>query len=238
MSGSYSFSRFRTQLSYFQKSKNGRKIWQQAGITLNGRLKNSFYYTANAEIDLLHSTYQRLRLSADYYRNRWIVHGEISNQKPRLFEDFLYQLFEIEGYSQLRTGISYALNKYRLNLDYLLSVYGANLSNKIIIGLSSGWGYLGLVTNLEDQGKNFGIMGNVDYPLARKWTLLFHSSYYNYKRHLISVNEEAAAFSTGFDFKPFRNLIIGSRIQEMVNSYFKNDFRGLFRLKYVFDNKK
>jgi len=232
--GSYSFSGLRTQLSYFQKSRNGQKIWQQAGLSVNGSLTERVWYTADAEFDILHTTYQSLRLRMDYYVDKWMFHGEISNQKPRLYEDFLYQIFEIEGFSQFRTGLSYSLNKYRLNLDYLLSVYGSNLSNRIITGISSAWGYLGLLLNLEDQGRNMGLVGNVAYPLTGKWTLVFRSSYYNYKRHLVSTNEEAAALSAGMDFKPVKNLSIGARFQETVNSYYKNDFRGLFRLKYIF----
>jgi len=236
--GSYAFSAFRTQVSYFQKAKNGQKIWQQMGVSLNGTMAGSFYYTADAEIDLLHSTYQRLRFRADYYVNKWIIHGEISAQKPRLYEDFLYQIFEIEGFSQIRTGVSYSFGKYRANFDYLLSVYGSNLSNKVIAGISSGWGYLGLLLHLEDNGRNMGVVGNITYPLNSKWSFIFHSSYYNYKRHLISVNEDAAAFSAGVDYKPFQMLSIGGRIQGMVNSYYKHDFRGLFSLKYFFHSNK
>ncbi len=236
--GSYKISSLvKTELSYFQKNRGGQKIWEQAGLSASGAFASlPLYYVAQVDFNLKNSTYQAFRLLMEYYKDRWTFHAELNNQKPRIYEDFLYNMFEIEAYSQLRSGVSYNFGKYQANFEYLLTLYPQAVNNKIIGGLSSKWGSLNLLLQDGHAGKNIGVFGQVNYTLFNSLTLYLQSSYYTYERYKTAISEDATAFTLGFDFRPWKTLSFGTQLQQMKNRYYNNDFRALFRVKFRLNN--
>ncbi len=230
----YRFSRtLRANVSYFQKARNGKTIWRQAGVSLSGFLRDfSLFYDVQAEFDLLNSTYQELRFLSEYYLQKWTLRLEVSQQRPRIYEDFLYNMFEIEGYSQLRTGVGYRLGAYRLNLDYILTLFEGAKTNRLIAGVAAGWGSLNLLWQDDHGGKNFGVFGQLNHTFFNKLNIYFSSSYYVYERFRTALNQDATALTAGVNYRLLPPLRLGVQLQQMKNRYYNNDLRGLFQLNY------
>ncbi len=230
----YRFSRtLRANVSFFQKARNGKTTWRQAGVTLAGFLRDfSLYYDVQAEFDLLNSTYQELRLLSEYYLQKWTLRLEVSQQRPRIYEDFLYNMFEIEGFSQVRTGVGYQLGAYRLNLDYILTLFEGAKTNRLIAGVAADWGSLNVLLQDDHGGKNVGVFGQLNKTFFNKMDLYFRSSYYAYERFRTALNEDATALTAGVNYRFFPQLQLGVQVQQMKNRYYNNDLRGLFQLRY------
>jgi hypothetical protein len=222
-------------VSYFQRSKDGNYIWQVAGGALNGKIKDDLYYNAQLDYNLQTSEIQTMRYRLSYYLSQWSFYAEYNNQKPRIFEDSYFKIFENEAYSQIRGGATYQFNQFQFGLQYLLTSYEEDSNNELHFTFGSNWGMVGLIYQDGFGGDNLGVYGDVRYPIIKNLFLRLYGSYYNYQRHTIEISENATSFSAGFQYNLTKSFQIRAEVQESINSYFKNDTRGLFRLNYFFN---
>jgi len=232
---SYRFSRgFNANVSYFRRERNDQTVWQIIGAALHGVYKDNLYYQAQIDHNLESGEIQGMRYRLNYYYQNWSFSGEFNNQKPRIFEDSFFRIFEQEAFNQIRGGVTYRINQYQVGLQYLLTSYEKDETHQLIANLGNRWGLVGLVFQDGYAGDNIGIYGDVRYPVIPQLTVKLYSSYYNFQRHLVEIDENATAFSGGFDFRPVKFLSIQAEVQESINSFYDNDLRGLFRLLYFF----
>lgn len=227
-------SRHRVEVSYFQKSRHDAIAWQQVGTTLSGNAGQKVNYYARADFNLLTSDYQTLRGRLTYYQKRWTVSAEVTSQKPRIYEDSFYNIFEISAFNQLRTSATYRIGKYDLNLQYLFTLYEEDSDSRIIGSVGSSFGMLGLIYQTGFGGDRIGYFGEIRYELLPHLTARLFNSYYNYERAYTNISEDALAFSGGLSYRLKNSLILQGEIQQSSNTYYKNDWRGLLRFTYLF----
>ncbi len=232
---SYRFStRAKIDLSYFHRRRNGISVWHLLGAGLSGKLTPDFYYQLQIDHNLEAKTLQGVRARLSYYRNRWSFSGEINRQRPRVFEDSYFRIFELEGFQQFRGGVTYRIHQYRLGIQYIFTAYETDNTNQVLLTFGNRWGMIGLVLQDGFGGGNTGLYGDIRYEFLPGLTVKFYSSYYNFQRHAIEISEDATAFSGGLIYRPVRAFSIQAEAQQSINSFYDNDLRGLFRLNYYF----
>ncbi|MEJ2055510.1 MAG: hypothetical protein P8X42_16465, partial [Calditrichaceae bacterium] len=237
-SGSYGLSdAAKLKLSYYQKSRSSEVFWQLAGGSLSGNLFKSLYYQAEYDHNLKTSEFQAMRFRLNYIMNKWMFFAEYNSQKPRIYEDSFFQIFEQTAFNQVRSGITYQLGKYNIGLQDVYTAYEESESaNQVHLTASGSFGMIGLLYQSGYAGENTGVYGSVHYNLMKALLLRVTSSYYRYERQTTAISEDATAFSASLAYKFSPMLQVKAEVQERINSYYNNDVRGLFRLQYAFNN--
>jgi len=237
-SGSYGFSdAVNLNLSYYQKSRSDNVYWQLTGGSVNGQVFNGLYYQAQYDHNLQTSSFQAMRYRLNYLYNKWTIYAEYNSQKPRIYEDSFFQIFEQSAFNQVRSGISYQLGKYNVGIQDVFTTYEEEeSSNQIHLIASGSFGMIGILYQSGHGGENTGAYGAVHYGILENLLLRITSSYYRYERQTTVISEDAAAFSASLNYKFSPMLQVKAEVQERINSYFDNDLRGLFRLQYAFNN--
>ncbi len=232
---SYRFlSQTKVEMSYFQKERSEKTVWQLGGFALNGKFKENMYYQATLDYNFKTSEIQGQRYRLSYYKTNWNFMAEYNSQKPRIHEDSYFKIFKIYAYDQVRTGVYYQLKSYQLGILYLFTAFESDNNNELQFTIGSDWGIAGFLFQNGFGGDNSGVYGEIRYPISPNITLRLFSSYYNYQRHTLDISENAIAFSGGIEYRPQKQFIVQAELQESKNSYFENDLRGLIRLIYSF----
>ena len=221
--------------SYFKRVRNDNAIWHLAGLALHGKLYHSAYYQIqidhNLEIDKLQGVKSRL----SYLYQQWQFTGEYSFQRPRIWEDSFFKIFNnLAEFQQLRAAVTYRLSRYQIGMQYVFTDYEFDQANQVILNFAGEYGTLGILFQDGYGGENAGLFGEVRYPLLDNLNLRFYGSYQNYQRYLVEISEDAVAFSGGADYEPWTMLTLRAEVQQSRNSYYENDVRGLFRMIYRF----
>ena len=169
-----------------------------------------------------------------YYHDRWALWGEYNSQKPRVFEDSYFTIFNIEAYDQARAGITYQLQQYQFGMQYLYTNHFVDQTNQVIATAGNRWGLLGFVFQEGFGGENLGFYGDIRYPVIPQLTIKLYGSYYNFERQTTVISEEATSFSGGFDYRVIETLSLQAEVQQSINSLYDDDWRGLFRVLFHF----
>ena len=193
-------------------------------------------FNARFDYNLNTSTYQSMRYRLTYFMNKWTFSGEFNSQKPRVFENSYFKIFEIEPYNQIRTGIAYQFGEYQIGLRYLLTMYEDENNNQGHLTLANKWALLGFVYQNGYAGDNTGLFGEIRYNVMQNLSILIHSSYNKYQRQSVVIDEEALSFLGRIKYQILDDLDMQIEARESQNSYYKNDLRGLFRLNYRFNH--
>ncbi|GAB4341514.1 MAG: hypothetical protein Kow0037_28150 [Calditrichia bacterium] len=234
----------RLELSYFQKARSGETYWQQLGSTLGGDLLSGMlHYYLRFDYNLKSKEYQTLRARLNYYLPRWGFSAEFTSRRPQIYEDSFFNIFDIKPYNQIRTAATYFMGKYELSLQYLFTVYETHdfyilykddNDSRIIGSISTPYGVFGLIYQTGMGGDNVGYYAQLQYEVLEGLKAKLYNSYYNYERAYTNISEDALSFSAGLEYRVLRNLDLAGEVQQSSNTYYKNDWRGLFRLTYHF----
>lgn len=227
---------FKLDASYFQKIRHDETVWQIAGAGLTGKFRKNIYYQAQVDQNLQTEKLQGARARLTYYYKSWSFSTEYNTQKPRIYEDSYFRIFDLKAYNQFRGAATYNLNQYQFGLQYLFTAMEFDETSQVILTAGIPWGIIGLVYQDGFGGKNAGVYGELRYDIFSQLTARAYSSYYNYERQTTVISEDAAAFSGGLDYRPFKQLLLQADVQQSINSVFEDDIRGLFRLNYFFNN--
>lgn len=229
----------KVEASYVQQRRAEQVAWEQVGGALNGVLAGAVYYQAQLDYNLKASTVQGMRYRATYAPDGpWQVFAEYNAQRPRIFEDSYFNIFELEGFQQLRGGLSRTLGPYQVGVEGFHTIYEEEeTTDEVMVRLGSSWGAIGVVYQTGYGGDNFGLYADVRYPVGDDLTLRLHSSHYSYQRRSIAISEEATAVSGGIEYRPIRDLRLLAEVQQSLNTYYSNDVRGLLRLTYLFRSR-
>ncbi len=177
-----------------------------------------------------------MRYRLNYFHTKWNVFAEYNSQRPRIYEDSFFQIFEQTAFNQIRSGIGYQVGNYTVGLHDIYTMYEEDEStNQIHATVSGAYGMIGVLYQNGYGGDNTGVYGAIRYSLLKNLILHLRSSYYQYERQTTAISEDATAISGGFTYKVSTSWQLKAEIQERINSYYKNDVRGLFRIHYAFN---
>jgi hypothetical protein len=236
--GFYSSYRFSNGLklnaSYYQKSNNLETVWQQFGTALSGKIICNLLFNARFDYNMKSSNYQGMRYRLTYFMDQWTFTGEFNSQRPRIYEDSYFRIFEFEGYNQFRSGVAYRFGDYQVGFRYLLTLYEDENNNQVHLTFGNQWGLLGFIYQNGYAGDNAGIFGELKYEFMENLSALVYSSYNKFQRQSVAIDEETVSFLGRINYQVLKDLDLQIEARENQNSYFKNDLRGLLRLNYKF----
>nr|HQV32820.1 hypothetical protein [Calditrichia bacterium] len=225
----------KVEVSYFQRERTSGTIWQLVGGALTGKIGQGLYYQAQVDHNLLSEELQGMRYRLTYYKEKWGLNAEYSQQEPRLLEDSFFRLFQIDAYQQYRGGVTYQLDEnYLFGMQYIFTDYALDQGNQIVLNGANQFGSVGVVFQDGYAGNNVGLYGEINYDLMQNLTLRLYGSRYTYELQTTDISEEATAFSGGLIYRPFKPLALQAEVQQSINSDADKDVRGLFRLNYAF----
>jgi hypothetical protein len=234
--GSYRFNpALKTDVSYFQKTRNEELYWQQLGTSFSGMI-NQFYYRLKYDHNLLTSESQSFRSNLTYYLDLWSFSAEFNNQKPRVYEDSFFSRFKIVAHNQVRIAATRTIAQYQLGLQLINTNFEeGESSNKVLATVGNKWGIIGLIYQSGYAGDNTGIYTEINWQALKDLKFNLNISHYQYERQSVQLDEEATSFSTGLHYDMLKSLRLGLQLQESINSAYDSDLRGLFRLNYSFN---
>ena len=222
------------EVSYFQKERWSEKYWQQAGATFRGYFKEKLNYYARLDYNMKSSAYQAMRFRLTYFAGLWSLTGEYNSQKPRIYEDSFFNIFEVKAYNQIRTAATYQFGAYNLGLQYLYTKYQHDNDSRVVGSVDTKYGTLGIIYQTGYGGDNTGYFFDLRYEFMPNLTARLYNSYYKYERALTNISDDALAFIAGLGYRWRNQVLIQGELQQSSNKYYKSDFRGLMRLTYLF----
>jgi hypothetical protein len=223
----------RAAVSYVNQRRSGQTAWHQVGANFNGAYNKSLYYLAQVEYNIEASDYQAARARLTYLVTDWTLTGEFVSQKPRVYEDSFFNIFELEAFNQIRAGASRRLGAYEAGLQVVHTFFAEGESGDELFGtFSAGIGTVGVVYKTGYGGDDFGVFGDVEVDLIENLSARLRSSYYSYTRRSVSFNEDATAFAGGLKYAPVPSVVLQAEVQESMNSAFDDDLRVLLRASY------
>lgn len=247
----------RAEVTYINRRSSGATAWHQIGGSVSGKVLRRLLYDAQLDYNIEKETIQAGRLRLTYFLSRWTIGAEYNNQKPRIFEDSYFNIFEIEAYQQIRGNLSYRLGRYSIGAAYLHTMYGedeagdhdddeetasvndlGNTGDQILLSLTGPWGTVGGLLQGGYGGKRIGVFGEVRFDIVRQLELMARASHQNYERRSLSIEEidqNATGFAAGLRFRPAHEWMVSAEAQQMINTYFDDDWRLLIRAHYAFD---
>jgi hypothetical protein len=223
------------EVSYFQKERWSEKYWQQAGTTFRGYLKEKLNYYARLDYNMKSSAYQAMRFRLTYFAGLWSLSGEYNSQKPRIYEDSFFNIFDVKAYNQIRTAATYRLGAYNLGLQYLHTKYQHDNDSRVVGSVDTKYGMVGIIYQTGYGGDNMGYFFDLRYEFKPNLTARLYNSYYKYERALTNISDDALAFIAGLGYRWRNQVLIQGELQQSSNKYYKSDFRGLMRLTYLFN---
>lgn len=221
-------------LSYFKRDRESGTVWHLVGASLTGTYRDNLYYLARVDQNLETEELQGMRYRLSYFYKQWSFSGEYSQQRPRILEDSFFRIFRQLAYKQTRAGVTYQLNNYRFGVQYAFTDYELDQGNQVTATFGNQWGIVGVIFQEGYGGENLGVYGEARYDILPQLTVRAYSSYYQYQRQSIQIDEEAIGLSGGLTWRPLKDLMLRAEVQESINEYYENDVRGLFRLRYAF----
>jgi hypothetical protein len=178
-----------------------------------------------------------MRFRLNYLLTKWNLFAEYNSQRPKIYEDSFFQIFEQTAFNQIRAGGGYQIGNYNIGLHDVYTMYEENEStNQIHATVSGTYGMIGLLYQSGYGGDNTGVYGAIRYSVLNNLILHVRSSYYQYERQTTAISEDATAVSGGITYKLSSSWQVKAEVQERINSYYNNDVRGLFRIRYAFNN--
>jgi hypothetical protein len=180
-----------------------------------------------------------------YYAPKWSAGLEYNSLKPKIYEDSFFNIFEVNPHNQIRAIFDYRLNSdWSTSLQLLHTVYNPvqyyilfkdTDDNRVIVSMAHRrFGALGLIYQNGYGGENIGYYADIRYEFIPNWTARLFNSFYKYERAFTSISQDALAFSVGLQYRLQTRLLVDAEIQQQANGYFDSDYRGLFRLTYLF----
>ena len=102
-------------------------------------------YNAELSYNLEKSEIQAGRLRLMYLIERWTVSAEYNNQKPRIYEDSYFNIFELVAFNQIRASASYRLGgRYSVGAAYLHTSFQEDeTADALQLTVGGPWGMIG-----------------------------------------------------------------------------------------------
>ncbi len=227
----------RATASYISRRSGGKVAWHQLGAAVNGVFNRQFYYQAQIEYNLEENTDQAMRYRVIYVPSRWSISAEFVRQRPRVYEDSFFKIFELEAFNQVRAGSSYRTDQFEAGLQFVHTVFDEDeTADEIFATLALGVGTVGFVYKSGYGGESTGVFGDIEVDLLDNLSARLRSSYYSYERRSVSFTEDATSFAGGFRYRPVPSVILRAELQESINSAFDDDLRLYIRASYLIDH--
>jgi hypothetical protein len=200
--------------------------------------KNNYRINARYDYDLNFSTTSRGEISGRYEAIKNLGLNLYYNyREPRIRYNSIFSVFDYGNTWEIEAGADYLIeNTYTLIGKIANVAYKGETSQRVTLGVSSGWGSV-------TARKNFGYAGEMDAisiytafaALEGLLTPSFGLSYTRYKLSEDDPSNELVSLVAGTNFRPFRTLSFDIQGQYLNNKIYTDDWRLFFKLNFWFN---
>lgn len=234
-------SALRASVSYFHRIRSGDTAWSIAGGGLSLRLADDSFLQSELDYNLEQESVQRFRGRAWTEVGRFIFSGEVGVQKPQIYQDSFFSIFELEGYRQARGGVAYKLGSVRLGYEFIGTSFDdadeaggeSETSGESLVTLSNKFGTVGVVYQGGYGGDRLDLYADARIEVTDAITFALRASRLEYERRSIALDEDATAFSAGVTYRSAFPLWFQVEAQRSHNSRFDQDTRLFVRAGYT-----
>lgn len=201
--------------------------------------KTSFY--ARSDYDFHAEQITRAEFSArSNVSSALVLTGNYIFRSPRLPQNSLFSLFNVEDNHELEAGFYYqhqpALRFYGNAAGIF---YEGDESFRFTVGTDLKYGGVSFVQRTGYAGDLHGVNAALYYP-TRTGVVLpsLQLSWASYKLDAAQTERETLySGAAGLLVRPWKKLTLDSQLQLLNNRYYSHDVRFLFRMQYWFFNK-
>ncbi len=223
--------------SYLREEREGFLYRHRAGVSSNFDLPANFsgnalvYFNLSGPSDL-----HRARLLLRYGpAERFRLFGEFALGTPQLPPDSPFDFVEIETFQLVRLGGAYQISpNYWISLRAQTLLSGEQPNTTLGLSLDGPWGSAGYRQRFGDFGDESGFFGSARFQMTTHAQVYASADYSVYKFADQEENDDQAAMQLGTRLFPLRSLTLDASVQGLKNEQYKQDIRGLLRVKWAF----
>jgi len=235
--GSIRYNKFlktNVQVVYLQKQNDGKAIWQIAGLNMINRSVDNLSLILQTHYDLVNSRLHRLYASTSYHLNKLSANVYFKQQRPQIYGDSYFQIFDVSAYQLLGLNLAYAISK-RFSLSGTMQ--GVQLEegygNRYMLSLDDHNGSLGISYETGDLGEQFGLMLDYGYEIIPDLTGSFSVDFSRYRFEEIYEFEKQLANAVGLNYNFSENWIFNLEYQWLNNRFMDSDQRVLNHIHFI-----
>ncbi|AFN74801.1 hypothetical protein MROS_1564 [Melioribacter roseus P3M-2] len=158
-------------------------------------------------------------------------------REPRIRYNSIFSVFDYGNSQEIEGGFDYKISRlYRLFFKYGDVKFDSEHSSRLSLGVTTQYGSISYRKTLGDAGE----LDAASLYLAKSFVegLITPSVGVTYTSYKLSSDDETnsiTALLAGLNFRPWRILSFDFQTQYFNNKIYKNDFRVLFKVNYLFN---
>lgn len=229
----------RANVSWFNRTRSDMTAWHLAGGGLSLRLSDNAFVQSELDYNLEQEVVQRFRGRAWFETDRVVFTGEAGVQKPQIYQDSFFSIFQLTGFSQARLGVGYKVGGGRIGYQFIGTRFDdvadgeSDTSGESLLTWTGKWGTLGAIYQGGYAGDRVGLYADARIDVMKSLALSVRASRLEYERRSISLDEDATAFSAGLTFRPNAPFWCQVEGQRSLNNRFDQDTRLFVRAGYT-----
>ncbi|MEG8990566.1 hypothetical protein VJY32_12420 [Ignavibacteria bacterium 4148-Me] len=218
------------------QSKSNQYRFLSGDVSYNDN--NIFDLNARYEYDMNYKETSKIEFDGRVKATKEMGINLYYNQRePKIRYNSIFSVFDYGNSQEIEGGIDYNVsNLYTFIFKYGDVKFGSEHSSRITMGANTKFGSLSYRKTFGDAGE----LDAISVYAARSFydgliTPSFGITYTNYKLSKDDHVNTITAFLGGFNLRPWRILSFDVQAQYFNNKIYKNDFRILFKINYLFN---
>jgi hypothetical protein len=216
--------------SFVEKAVRDTSTEQKMRLDLRTELRPGLRPYVGADFDFVESTLSRLYAGfADNRTDKLSSYINYSYLKPAFPKNSFFHKLENEGYSRVRAGVTFNPAWVAdFTVTFVSSIYETDNAHYLEVSADGEWLSLGAGHSFGYGGERTGVFASASYPVFKTLNLdagLDYAVYRFTEEDAVSSDENDIAGYTGAKWKPFANVDIGARVENLVNQDYEYDVR-------------
>lgn len=165
--------------------------------------------------------------------------GDYIYRQPRIPYNSIFHVFDITTTNEIEGGVEYVYSPALRFFGKFANIqYSGDKSQRYTLGMNAEYGSLIYSGNSGYAGELNSVSAQLMYPLFDR--LLIPTI--GVSRATYKLTKQGDTFDTfsgllGATFRPYKFLFVDAQVQMMSNKVYKNDFRFLFKINYLFNQR-
>lgn len=220
------------QLLYLHKSDKGAIYWQLAGLNVNSRYFGHTQVRLQIHYNIKSSDLHRVLFNV---RRDWseklATQFEYKIQKPRIYANSYFTIFESAPYQQIRAATSWQVaHNYFVDGQYQLLLTEGTTANRLLLGIHDRRGSINLIYENGDMGDQLGLSADYAYEVVKNLIASVYIDYSRYRTETVYEFEQQLANAARLSYRLREHWFIDVEYQWLTNRITKSDSRLLNHL--------
>lgn len=165
--------------------------------------------------------------------------GDYIYRQPRIPYNSIFNVFDITTTNEIEGGVEYIYSHALRFFGKFANIqYSGDKSQRYTLGMNAEYGSLTYSGNSGYAGELNSVSAQLIYPLFDRMLI----PTIGVSRATYKLTKQGDTFDTfsgifGAAFRPYKVFFVDAQVQWMSNKVYKNDFRFLFKINYLFNQR-